>query len=99
MLHRLSKLKKLLECTCHTFTISCRQSTRSVGKILSLTAHRHLHHRSNDWRKDYHDNSDDIHGWMNIISTITTKEEDRKSTRLNSSHMSISYAVFCLKKI
>src|SRR5713101_9263335 len=23
---------------------------------------------------------------------------DRKSTRLNSSHMSISYAVFCLKK-
>src|SRR5699024_11754914 len=25
--------------------------------------------------------------------------EDRKSTRLNSSHVSISYAVFCLKKI
>src|SRR5690242_21615301 len=25
-------------------------------------------------------------------------EVDRKSTRLNSSHMSISYAVFCLKK-
>src|SRR5438477_7191469 len=24
--------------------------------------------------------------------------KDRKSTRLNSSHMSISYAVFCLKK-
>ena len=26
------------------------------------------------------------------------KEEDRKSTRLNSSHANISYAVFCLKK-
>src|SRR5690242_20960201 len=26
------------------------------------------------------------------------QSEDRKSTRLNSSHMSISYAVFCLKK-
>src|SRR5690242_21001598 len=25
-------------------------------------------------------------------------QRDRKSTRLNSSHMSISYAVFCLKK-
>src|SRR5437868_7821469 len=25
-------------------------------------------------------------------------DEDRKSTRLNSSHVSISYAVFCLKK-
>src|SRR5690242_21286146 len=27
-----------------------------------------------------------------------TSMQDRKSTRLNSSHMSISYAVFCLKK-
>src|SRR5690348_18125076 len=27
-----------------------------------------------------------------------TEDEDRKSTRLNSSHPSISYAVFCLKK-
>src|SRR4051812_49475011 len=27
-----------------------------------------------------------------------TPDRDRKSTRLNSSHMSISYAVFCLKK-
>src|SRR3712207_8147190 len=28
----------------------------------------------------------------------TTAGEDRKSTRLNSSHANISYAVFCLKK-
>src|SRR5699024_12785018 len=27
-----------------------------------------------------------------------TDRQDRKSTRLNSSHVSISYAVFCLKK-
>src|SRR5438045_6003552 len=26
------------------------------------------------------------------------EEQDRKSTRLNSSHLGISYAVFCLKK-
>src|SRR5579883_3610779 len=26
------------------------------------------------------------------------RDEDRKSTRLNSSHVKISYAVFCLKK-
>src|SRR2546426_7031802 len=26
------------------------------------------------------------------------REQDRKSTRLNSSHLVISYAVFCLKK-
>src|SRR5438477_6037493 len=32
--------------------------------------------------------------WMLILRLVP----DRKSTRLNSSHMSISYAVFCLKK-
>src|SRR5205085_7369207 len=30
--------------------------------------------------------------------TIRTPDTDRKSTRLNSSHSQISYAVFCLKK-
>src|SRR3712207_8512146 len=29
---------------------------------------------------------------------VVTHVEDRKSTRLNSSHANISYAVFCLKK-
>src|SRR5690349_21928643 len=28
----------------------------------------------------------------------TSRSRDRKSTRLNSSHVEISYAVFCLKK-
>src|SRR5690349_22705134 len=37
--------------------------------------------------KDFHElNGDRMYG------------EDRKSTRLNSSHVEISYAVFCLKK-
>src|SRR5690606_39296427 len=30
--------------------------------------------------------------------TVGAVEKDRKSTRLNSSHVKISYAVFCLKK-
>src|SRR5258705_9899740 len=32
------------------------------------------------------------------VTTRTTGRSDRKSTRLNSSHLGISYAVFCLKK-
>src|SRR3989454_7428002 len=32
------------------------------------------------------------------LSTSGLKDGDRKSTRLNSSHLVISYAVFCLKK-
>src|SRR3712207_7249262 len=34
------------------------------------------------------------HGW----SSFRRRLPDRKSTRLNSSHANISYAVFCLKK-
>src|SRR5437868_8130136 len=33
-----------------------------------------------------------------LWDTTSLSREDRKSTRLNSSHVSISYAVFCLKK-
>src|SRR3712207_8491498 len=33
-----------------------------------------------------------------LISPASGSNEDRKSTRLNSSHANISYAVFCLKK-
>src|SRR5689334_23744102 len=36
------------------------------------------------------------HGERNGI--VRCRQGDRKSTRLNSSHSSISYAVFCLKK-
>src|SRR5437660_7034189 len=33
-----------------------------------------------------------------ILGQIDASSGDRKSTRLNSSHVAISYAVFCLKK-
>src|SRR3712207_9018252 len=32
------------------------------------------------------------------LDVVPIVDEDRKSTRLNSSHANISYAVFCLKK-
>src|SRR5690625_6734412 len=47
---------------------------------------------------------DDV-GWFYILTvaiillvTVFCMLRDRKSTRLNSSHVAISYAVFCLKK-
>src|SRR5438477_8146564 len=36
--------------------------------------------------------------WIPWTPSPGAPSRDRKSTRLNSSHMSISYAVFCLKK-
>src|SRR3712207_8133221 len=35
--------------------------------------------------------------WPEVLDTLS-RLRDRKSTRLNSSHANISYAVFCLKK-
>src|SRR3712207_8838093 len=40
--------------------------------------------------------SADVNGMLKVTDLSTGK--DRKSTRLNSSHANISYAVFCLKK-
>src|SRR5258708_11858838 len=45
--------------------------------------------------------SDQLAGFnweFNLIQDDKTVNADRKSTRLNSSHQIISYAVFCLKK-
>src|SRR5690606_41662511 len=40
----------------------------------------------------------DMMNETNIKMTLHSIDQDRKSTRLNSSHVKISYAVFCLKK-
>src|SRR5690606_40563780 len=37
-------------------------------------------------------------GWKSTTVRADLRKSDRKSTRLNSSHVKISYAVFCLKK-
>src|SRR2546430_13442538 len=42
-----------------------------------------------------HDGAASDSGW---IACVPAGTRDRKSTRLNSSHSQISYAVFCLKK-
>src|SRR5256886_2082453 len=39
-----------------------------------------------------------IHGNGDVAESVESGQQDRKSTRLNSSHSQISYAVFCLKK-
>src|SRR3712207_7728884 len=39
-----------------------------------------------------------VYGASEGLRTVLVEREDRKSTRLNSSHANISYAVFCLKK-
>src|SRR5256885_5144442 len=41
---------------------------------------------------------EECHRLLKQVAWHSSSERDRKSTRLNSSHLVISYAVFCLKK-
>src|SRR5438045_6477908 len=55
------------------------------------------------WRDRFHDQAVQSKaavrpGGRFGLNGLVMKSVDRKSTRLNSSHLGISYAVFCLKK-
>src|SRR5256885_12853087 len=49
------------------------------------------------WKVDVRDEQH-AHALGAAVAHHASLPEDRKSTRLNSSHLVISYAVFCLKK-
>src|SRR5438045_9261291 len=54
--------------------------------------------RSAGFRTALHSEHAELCGWNRRVERRRQRERDRKSTRLNSSHLGISYAVFCLKK-
>src|SRR2546430_3909577 len=56
------------------------------------------HQCGNDAPRCEHDRRRRAHAKRRPRHLIGREPEDRKSTRLNSSHSQISYAVFCLKK-
>src|SRR5437762_4844101 len=67
-------------------SISKRASVHIVDKfgLLGMDGHEGLYRRGN--------------GTWQVARLCSADRGDRKSTRLNSSHRCISYAVFCLKK-
>src|SRR5438477_7467702 len=71
--------------------VPCSSSRRRRGDAGGLRA-RAAHGRC----ASLADEAGEIRGA--VSATTVSGSRDRKSTRLNSSHMSISYAVFCLKK-
>src|SRR5699024_11384574 len=58
----------------------------------------HIQVLSHQYFYDRHLYLNDDYPLNPINDNYLEKIQDRKSTRLNSSHVSISYAVFCLKK-
>src|SRR3712207_7812925 len=78
---------------------SRRNALHVQGLDLTAVASRrvHRHDIEFDVALDHHEALEQrvVHAG---VGTNVRAVEDRKSTRLNSSHANISYAVFCLKK-
>src|SRR5437773_8137647 len=67
----------------------CLDQQRKLDEVLAVPAREGLQElKPLAARQDLH---------LNRV-TVLRRRKDRKSTRLNSSHITISYAVFCLKK-
>src|SRR3712207_8063808 len=62
---------------------------RSLGDAAAESGRREVHHAPPAQR---------LRQPADLLDERAPDEVDRKSTRLNSSHANISYAVFCLKK-
>src|SRR5699024_12220995 len=74
--------------------------TADVGEFVFSFAEEDTVTDHGTGRRDWHVLFGHVHGeaCYGVDCGVRDQAEDRKSTRLNSSHVSISYAVFCLKK-
>src|SRR3712207_8651814 len=89
--------------SCSIFFLMIRRPPRSTPfpyttLFRSLGAVPQLRHRPAGADPPALDDRDAVAHRLGNLQRVRRHHEDRKSTRLNSSHANISYAVFCLKK-
>src|SRR5688572_31665104 len=71
-------------------------STRNLDMVRSIGADHAIDYTKQDFTRN--GQQYDLILGVNGYHSLADYKRDRKSTRLNSSHSQISYAVFCLKK-
>src|SRR5689334_23771500 len=71
---------------------------RSYGEGREVARQILQNHPGRIWYMTFADDRQRLAGGSGDLTARLWDVRDRKSTRLNSSHSSISYAVFCLKK-
>src|SRR5690606_40780942 len=74
-----------------------RDATLRIGKNLGVNEDGHAVHMDASLKIKEAD-ALDAGQIQDVVEKFADFHGDRKSTRLNSSHVKISYAVFCLKK-
>src|SRR5690606_41339339 len=87
-----------IRCSCGTPALHSFPTRRSSDLALLYAAHHAIaaviHHQQDQVALLLHHRGH----FTNTQHQAPITHQDRKSTRLNSSHVKISYAVFCLKK-
>src|SRR5688572_32683992 len=81
--------------TTEIYTLSLHDALPILATVITLVVTADL---GRGRGKLYDPEVSDGHILVGVENPPDGKVEDRKSTRLNSSHSQISYAVFCLKK-
>src|SRR5690625_6998319 len=79
--------------------------SRPINKKIDLGEHGYIFILADDGEQIAHPQLEGDNSWDSVdpngvksTQQLIKTSKDRKSTRLNSSHVAISYAVFCLKK-
>src|SRR3712207_7538012 len=88
--------------TLFPYTTLFRSLLLAIAHINENTEHNAIIVGEPQWRgfMELYLEDDRIYHFSNepLALAMLLEQQDRKSTRLNSSHANISYAVFCLKK-
>src|SRR3712207_7621501 len=83
----------------YTTLFRSKELAEEYSKVLSKVEEAYEVHPGKKAFVRYEDlRRDTIDVLKTMYDALEIEVEDRKSTRLNSSHANISYAVFCLKK-
>src|SRR6266508_6974867 len=90
----LSILERSVDCLKAKVLAPIRETLRHPGEEVLACLLQVCHLRGETRTKRFPDLPPCCQG----LGRFRFRREDRKSTRLNSSHVAISYAVFCLKK-
>src|SRR5256885_9874384 len=81
----------------HSFSFFFFFNDTATTEIYTLSLHDALPIWAEKAREIHHDRVERDRA-REVGASADELDQDRKSTRLNSSHLVISYAVFCLKK-
>src|SRR3712207_7678393 len=98
-------LSSLILCSCEESSETRKEYDNTKGNVLGILVEKDMEKRTDEAvnfdtkdKNEYNIEQIKVKSAKALSGIAILNDKDRKSTRLNSSHANISYAVFCLKK-